>query len=225
MDMKLADISKLPKLAESFGPIKQVAYIVGDIEAAMNKWREMGVAVFLVTRNVSPVQNAFYRGEKSGNTPVHIAFGYLGEMQIELIEPLDQTPSIYNEAIDRKITGVHHYAICVDDFAKEYGFCLDNGYEAVLDSGVDGLARMSYVENRTSNVILEMIEWNDLTRPYLDGIHEKWKAANILSHDVEFSLSELTPKAATFKALMRYLPRKLTGRIKSTRRTNAGDAQ
>jgi len=114
--------------------------------------------------------------------------------------------------------------LSVEDFPAQYNFALDNGYEAVVDSGVDGLARMSYVENTSADIILEMIEWNDLTRPYFDAIYDMWKAAEIKGEDTEFDLNALTPKGAVLKgavlkALGGFLVKKLTGQIKPTRRT------
>jgi hypothetical protein len=217
--MTPTDIQNLPNLPAQFGPIKQVAYIVNDIEASIAHWRGLNVGPFLITRNVSPLQNAYYRGQKARKTPVHIAFGYIGDLQIELIEPLDNARSLYTEAKARELSGVHHYAICVEDFPEQYNFALDNGYEAVVDSGVDGLARMSYVENPTTGIILEMIEWNDLTRPYFDAIYAMWKDAEIKSEDKDFNLNALTPKGAVLKALGGFLVKKLTGQIKLTRRT------
>lgn len=217
--MTLKDLTSIPKLPTGFGPARQVAYIVPDIDAAIAHWKSLGVPAFLVTRNVVPLQNAFYRGEKSGDTPVNIAFGYHGDMQVELIEALDETPSIYVEAQERGITGVHHYAVCVEDFPRQYNYALDNGYEAVVDSGVDGLARMSYVENPKEGIILEMIQWNDLTRPYFESIRKMCDAAALRGEDQEFELAKLTPKGAIFKSLGGFLFKKLTGQIKPTRRT------
>jgi len=217
--MTLNDLQNIPDLPSRFGPAKQVAFIVSDIDIAMAHWKSLGVKAFLVTRNQNPLQAAFYRGEKSGKTPVNIAFGYHGDMQIEMIEALDDTPSIYNEAIDRGITGVHHYAVCVEDFMAQYSYALDNGYEAVVDSGVDGLARMSYIENPDTDIILEMIEWNDLTRPYFVAIREMWEEAAAKGMDTEFELASLTPKGAIIKGLGSFLIKKLTGQVKPTRRT------
>ena len=217
--MNLSDLDNIPALPPQYGPARQVAYIVKDIHAGMEAWRKNAVTPFLVTHNVSPLQNARYRGTKSGKTPVHIAFAYAGDMQIELIEPLHTTPSIYSEAIERNIASVHHYAVCVDDFAASYNHALDNGYEAIVDSGVDGLARMSYVENRHSGVILEIIEWNSLTRPYFDGLRTMWDKAAQQGEDVEFNLQDLTPTGAILKGLARFIGKKLTGQIQTTRRT------
>lgn len=215
--MKLTDLNTLPELSTGFEPVRQVAYIVPDIDKAIAHWKSLGVPVFLVTRDANPLQNAFYRGKKSGKTPVNIAFGYLGDMQIELIEALHETPSIYTEALKRQIAGVHHYAICVEDFAKEYNHALNNGYEAVVDSGVDGLARMSYVENPKTGIILEMIEWNTLTRPYFEAIRDMWDKAAAAGQDREFDLVSLTPKSEIIRSLGKFLIKKVTGQIKPTR--------
>ncbi len=171
------------------------------------------------TRNVSPLQNAYYRGEKSGPANVHIAFAYHGDMQLELIEPLHKEPSIYSEATERKITGVHHYAVCVDDFPAAYELATSEGYEAVVDSGVDGLARMSYMEHADTGIILEIIEWNDLTRPYFETLADMWKEASVKGDDVEFVLADLTPKMAILFGLGRFIVKKLTGQVKTTRQS------
>ena len=38
------------------------------------------------TRNASPLSNAYYRGQKAPSNRVNIAFAYIGDMQLEVIE-------------------------------------------------------------------------------------------------------------------------------------------
>jgi len=215
----IEDFDNIPTLPAIMGPAKQVAYIVGDIDAAIQQWHdEHGVGPFLVARNAAPLSNAYYRGNKAQTARVNIAFAYVGDMQLELIELIGDTPSLYKEALDREITGVHHYAVCVDDFPAAYNWALDNGYEAVVDAGVDGLARMSYVENRDAGLILEVIQWNGLTRPYFEGLEKRVKAADGGQLIHEFELADLTPKGAVFTGLAKFMLAKLTGRVRQTRR-------
>ena len=219
----ITDFDNIPQLPSIMGPAKQVAYIVGDIDMAMERWHEQyGVGPFLVARNATPLSNAYYRGEKAETARVNIAFAYVGDMQLELIELIGDTPSLYKEALDREITGVHHYAVCVDDFPAAYNWALDNGYEAVVDAGVDGLARMSYVENRDTGLILEVIQWNGLTRPYFEGLVNRVKSADPDQLVHEFDLADITPKGAVFAGLAKFMLLKLFGRIQPTRRPNAG---
>jgi len=216
--MILDDINNLPVLPKRFGDVRQIAYVVKDIDAAIAHWQTLGIGAFMVSRNISPMKNTYFRGNKAGAAPVNMAFGYSGNMQIELIEPLHDHASLYTEAINGPNKGVHHYAICVDNFAAEYHYALDNGFHAVVDSGIDGLARMSYVENLETGLIIEMIEWNDLTRPYFDAIHTLWQAANEKGENSEFDLLKLAPTGAVIKALGGFISKKLTGRITPTMR-------
>ena len=89
----IKDFDNIPELPAIMGPAKQIAYMVDDIDAAMQRWHDdHGVGPFLVTRNAVPLSNAFYRGEKAETTRVNIAFAYVGEMQLELIELIGDTP-------------------------------------------------------------------------------------------------------------------------------------
>lgn len=217
--MNIEDFNNVPELPGIFGAARQIAYVVPDIDAAIDIWhRQYGIGPFLVARNQLPLSNAFYRGEKALPARVNIAFAYVGDMQLELIELIGDTPSLYKEAIDRNQTGVHHYAVCVTDFPGTYSWALDNGFEPVIDAGVDGLARMSYVENPQSGLILEVIQWNPLTRPYFEGLERMVREADANQPVHEFKLADLTPKVAVMLQLAKFSVNKALGRIKPTRR-------
>lgn len=221
----IEDFGNVPLLPPVFGSAKQIAYMVDDIDSGMAYWHtEYGVGPFVVARNALPLSNAYYRGDKAAPTRINVAFAYIGDMQLELIELIGDTPGLYKEALDRNQYGVHHFAVCVDDFAEAYNWALDNGYDAVIDSGIDGLARMSYMENTDAGLILEVIEWNALTRPYFVGLEKMVKSADSGQHVHEFNLSDITPKLAVFTGLIKYMLKKLLGRIKHTRRIPAGSA-
>lgn len=215
--MSIIAPSTLPAV---FGPVRQVAYIVPDIDAAMDSWhRQMGVGPFVVARNAKPLANAYYRGKPAEDVVLHIAFAYLGEIQLELIEPVNDVPSMYREAMERGNHGLHHYAVCVEDFPQAYNYALDNGFNAVVDAGFDGLARMSYVESaEIPGLILEVIQWNDLTRPYFEGIEKLVANADPAQLAHEFKLNQLTPVGPALKLAGKFLWQKVTGNIESTRR-------
>jgi hypothetical protein len=221
----IEDFDNLPELPTIMGPAHQVAYVVNDIDAAMRWWHsEHGVGPFLIARSAVPLNNAYYRGQKARTTRAHIAFAYVGDMQLELIELVGDTPGLYKEALDRGHTGVHHYAVLVEDFPKAYNWALDTGFDAVIDAGVDGLARMSYMENPQSGLILEVIEWNALTRPYFDTIRQMLAFADPERLVHEFDLRDITPKMAVFGQLLKFSVKRLFGRVKPTRRAGAAAA-
>jgi methylmalonyl-CoA/ethylmalonyl-CoA epimerase len=215
----IADFDNIPELPVIFGPAKQVAYVVEDIDAAMKRWGDdYCVGPFMVARHQLPLSNAYYRGSKAEPARINLAFAYVGDMQLELIELIGNPPSLYQEALDRKQTDVHHYAVCVDDFPEAYNWALDNGFDAVVDAGVDGLARMSYLEDPESGLILEVIQWNALTKPYFEGLQRLVKSADKSAHVHEFKLADITPKVAVFIQLIKYTLKQALGMNTLTRR-------
>lgn len=157
-----------------FGAIRQTAYIVADIEAAIEAWgRQMNVGPFALCREIAPLAGASYRGVPTGDVVMNVAFAYVDDLQLELIEQVNDTPSMYLEAIEARGYGHHHYGFCVPDFDAAYQQAVPDDFEAIVEAGVPGYARMSYIQSRTiPGLVCEVIEWNALTRPYFDGMQE-----------------------------------------------------
>ena len=160
-------------LASSFGPIRQIAYIVEDLDVALRAWNtQMGVGPFAVARDVAPFTGARYRGEPCDDLRLSLAFGYLGDVQLELAEQLDQRPSIYSEMLARGNPGLHHYCFGVDDYSAAYRHLLSTGFEPVLQAG-DANSGMMYCQSSIiPGLILEIIPWNDNSRRYFDGTRQ-----------------------------------------------------
>jgi hypothetical protein len=162
----------LPEIDSVFGPIRQIAFVVADIDEAIESWhKQMGIGPFAIVRNCKPLKGSRYRGEASDEIVINMAFAYIGDVQLELIEQVNETPSMYQESVERGYWGAHHYAVCVEDFDAAYQHSMNNGFTAVMNAGAPGYAQMAYVESEhIPGLMLEIIEWNDLTRPYFDGI-------------------------------------------------------
>lgn len=96
------------------GVVKQIAYVVDDLDAAIARWVEvLGVGPFFRFDGMR-VEASRYRGATLP-TEVSIALGNSGGVQIELIAPGTPAPSIYRE-LGR---GVHHLAVLARDFEAE----------------------------------------------------------------------------------------------------------
>jgi len=155
-----------------FGPIRQVAYVVPELDAAMKAWNaQLGVGPFAVVRGLQPLTGSRYRGAPSGDVILDMGFAYIEDVQLELIEQRNQTPSVYREAIERGLHSLHHYGFWVEDFDTAYAHAVAHGFEAVVEAGSRDSGRMSYVESRLiPGLICELIEWTEQTRPYFDGV-------------------------------------------------------
>src|SRR5262249_43686416 len=69
-----------------------------------------------------------YRGAPS-RSAITLAMAFSGHMQIELIQPLDDEPSVYKELIDARGYGFHHFGKVVTDLARETARLRARGFE------------------------------------------------------------------------------------------------
>jgi catechol 2,3-dioxygenase-like lactoylglutathione lyase family enzyme len=140
------------------GPIRQIGYVVTDLDAALASWVELGVGPWLVIRGL-PMQ-ALYRG-KPCETTLSLALSNSGEMQLELIYQHDDTPSIFTEFLAASGPGYHQLAYWAEDFDDTMKSVADAGWPVVW-SGGEGLGvRFAYVE--PPNCPATVVEISELT--------------------------------------------------------------
>src|SRR5690242_7800 len=102
-------------MSRIFGQIRQMGFVVRDLEAAMKYWIEvMGVGPFYVFDRI-PAQNCFYRG-RPFIPNVSVAFSQSGPMNIELVQQLDDTPTVFQEFLARGRDGLQHLAFWPERF-------------------------------------------------------------------------------------------------------------
>jgi Glyoxalase/Bleomycin resistance protein/Dioxygenase superfamily len=95
--------------------IRQVAYVVGDLDLALAHWVEtLRVAPFFVYRNVV-LAECVYDGSPS-RLELSVAMGNAGPVQIELIQQHGDTPSIYRDAVG---SSAHHVAVWTSAFDRD----------------------------------------------------------------------------------------------------------
>jgi hypothetical protein len=114
----------------ALGPAFQLGVVVRDIEAAMDHWRKvMNVGPFIYMENPGD-QTCTYRGAPT-EVKVHIAFTYSGDMQIELIQQINDTPSPYTDFLAAGREGIQHLAFYANDMAAACQQLENNGLERV----------------------------------------------------------------------------------------------
>ncbi|MFN8627589.1 MAG: VOC family protein [Candidatus Binatia bacterium] len=179
-------------VARLFGPIRQIAYIVDDVDASMQAWhRQMGVTPFVVIRHCNPFAEMTYRGKPCAGVEMSIALSMIGPVQLEFIQQHCDTPSIYREALARNHRGLHHYSFYSREFDALYRHALENGMEAVVTSGPPGMLGMAYVESTTiPGLICELVRSNDMTEGMFDRLAAhcaSWDGAHwLLEQDLTF---------------------------------------
>jgi hypothetical protein len=109
------------------GQVIQMAYVVEDVHKAIDWWTRNAKAGpwFVLPHFLG--EHQFYLGAPS-TADVTIAMGFAGHMQIELIQPLDENPSVYRDAINERGYGFHHVGVAFDDAEAELAGFEARGY-------------------------------------------------------------------------------------------------
>ncbi len=138
--------------------IIQMSYVVPDLPAAMRAWSEsVRVGPWFVLDHFTGV-DPVYRGQTS-RADVAIAMGFAGHMNIELIQPNNDEPSVYKEHIDRHGYGFHHFGIASLNFEKDLADYQGRGLDLVFLAGVPSGGKVAYMDTTaTMPGYVELIE-------------------------------------------------------------------
>jgi len=143
------------------GGIIQMAYVVADIQAAMQQWTlDLHVGPwFLLDRFTG--DDPEYRGGPT-DAAVTLAMAFAGHMQIELLQPLDDEPSVYRETIEAQGHGFHHWGVGSRDFEDDIARYEAQGYEVAFRAGVPTGGSVAYLDTKGALPgFVELIELGD----------------------------------------------------------------
>jgi len=138
--------------------LAQVAIVVHDIEEAAKRFADILGLPIPEPITTAPGQevNQTYRGAPS-NARAKLAFFSVGQVQIELIEPLGGA-STWQEALDQKGECVHHIAFWVEGMQKSVDFLKSRGIPMV-QRGDMGEGQYAYFDAEAQlGVTLELLE-------------------------------------------------------------------
>lgn len=138
--------------------VTQVAIIVADIEARARAWAEvLGLPVpeIIVTDTVD-VARTEYAGAP---TPARakLAFFPLGQVTLELIEPIDG-PSTWRDQLERHGDSLHHIAFNVEGMPERLAYLDAKGVPLVQRGEYTG-GRYAYVDGAARlGAVIELLE-------------------------------------------------------------------
>lgn len=112
-----------------FGGVRQVGYVVRDIEKAMRHWSDvLGVGPWFYKEDVGTTEFR-YHGQLSTPPRLSIALANSGSLQLELIQQRDDAPSLYRDSLQRSGECAQHIAFwTLDHFDQYCGQLLARGY-------------------------------------------------------------------------------------------------
>ena len=150
-------------MSRVFGPIRQLGYAVRDIEQAMQHWTSvMGVGPFFYLENHA-APNSTYRG-KPANSRLSIAFAQCGDVQIELLQPMNDAPSLLNDFLRAGHEGLQHVAFWTTTFDADLARYAALGFEVVQTGGLSGPNNGNvFFEGRGYPALAHAIEISDIS--------------------------------------------------------------
>ena len=132
-------------MSRFFGAIRQLGYVVNDIEAAMKYWTEtLGVGPFFYNPRV-PIQNYTYDGERY-EPHNSVALANSGPLQVELIQTRNDVPSMYRDFLQAGRTGLQHVAYWTDTYDADLERLLAQGFKPKMGGEVGERGRFIYFD-------------------------------------------------------------------------------
>lgn len=162
-------------MLHKIGSIYQICFVVPNLRDAVEEWTSSGRAgPFYLFENFE-FKNPNYKGEAIA-PDVSLALGYSGDLNIELIEQHDDTPSIYKEQIDSKGYGFHHFARLSANMDQSIAEETVWGYACSFSAAFADGTRCAYIDTRSiTGGFTEYIEYNDGVEGLLGLMHDAAK--------------------------------------------------
>jgi catechol 2,3-dioxygenase-like lactoylglutathione lyase family enzyme len=144
----------------SLGPIRQVAYVVDDLDAALAYWIDvLGVGPFFRFDRIH-LAKCVHRGVPT-DPELSVALAQSGGVQIELIVQHDDEPSAYTDSIAAVGHGAHHLALWTAELDRHTAVFRARGLTELQSgsSSGDPSERFAYfAPPAAGGTILELVE-------------------------------------------------------------------
>jgi hypothetical protein len=138
--------------------IIQIAYHVADIQASMAALTaRLGIGPWFLLEHAVPA-GALYRSQPT-NVDINAAFGFSNDMQYELIQQLNDAPSVYRDHQASHGYGFHHWGRATTRFDDDVETQRSQGRAAQFLIKT-ALTRLAYIDARPDVPgFIELIEW------------------------------------------------------------------
>ncbi len=147
-------------MSRVFGPLKQLGYVVRDIEGGMKYWIETnGVGPWFYIERV-PLASFEYMGQSSA-AEFSIALSFSGAAQVELIQPRNDAPSMYRDYLESGQEGLQHVAYWPEDYYDAMCKAAAQGLRIGQHGDIAGRGRFVYYQTAGHHgTCIEFAEYN-----------------------------------------------------------------
>ncbi|MET0169726.1 MAG: VOC family protein [Aliihoeflea sp.] len=145
-------------MSRFLGPIRQLGFVVPDIEQAMDHWtRVIGVGPFYYNPRV-PIEDYTYAGQRY-EPHNSVALANAGYIQVELIQCRNDVPSMYKDFVDAGNWGLQHTAYWTQDYDRDLANMEAEGFTVKMSGKVGADGRFAYFDKETHpGTVIELSE-------------------------------------------------------------------
>lgn len=145
-------------MSRFLGAIRQLGYVVDDIEAAMAHWHQvMGVGPWFYNPKV-PIEDYVYEG-KSYEVHNSVALANSGPIQVELIQTRNDAPSMYRDFMQAGHRGLQHVAYWTQDYDADLSRLEAQGFRRKMGGKVGANGRFVYFDREAHpGTVIELSE-------------------------------------------------------------------
>ncbi|MFC1921235.1 VOC family protein [Chloroflexota bacterium] len=138
-----------------FSKVIQVGVVVKDVDKTVERLTELGIGPFNEMK-LSPEREEWFRKERM-YADFKIFGAMIGDIQIELIQPLDGD-SPHKEFLETKGEGIQHIGLAVPDVQAAVDELTPQGVEVLLRAKFPGGGGVAYCDLGVGNIIFELIQ-------------------------------------------------------------------
>lgn len=145
-------------MSRFLGEIRQLGYVVDDIEASMAHWSDvMGVGPWFYNPKV-PIEDYVYEGQRY-EPHNSVALANSGFMQVELIQVRNDVPSMYRDFRTAGHRGLQHVAYWTQDFDADLARMEAEGCRVKMGGTVGANGRFVYFDREAHpGTVIELSE-------------------------------------------------------------------
>ena len=159
----------------------QLCWVVTDLQDAMHRWtKTAGAGPFFVFDEVH-FSDSNYRGTPMDIAPSVAAMAYMGDTQIELVQPTGDDTGIWRDIVPYGQTGFHHAGLYCHDYEAERDAYLAAGAELAFEGLMMG-AKTCYVDTSpTLGFMTELVTANPIAEQVfatIKGAAKDWDGSD-----------------------------------------------
>jgi len=173
-------------MSRFFGPLRQMGFVVRDIDKAMRHWVEIcGVGPWYLAERL-PLNGFWYKEQRYDDIHLTIALANSGDVQLELIQQRDDTPSLYREFLAAGRERLQHWSSWPENYHELLDRAVKNGW-TIGQRGESPRGPFVYFLNEGHpGTVIEMAELTPTRRRIFDAVREAavgWDGSDPIRRD------------------------------------------